>query len=150
MWAAPGPHGATERDSRQPLASPRKPGPKNRPKKTGPRKPAQENPDQENCAQARLAQHASAAGPYKPDPTLTHASLTHASLAVQGLRGGWRASPAIAKHTAAALALVGIGKEQLLTVDFVSADRFLPFAGDEPVNEGLAQILPSRLGAWQD
>src|SRR5262249_36074631 len=36
---------------------------------------------------------------------------------------------------------VGVGEEQLLAVDLVGGNRFLAFVGNEPVDEGLAQIL---------
>src|SRR5262249_56699899 len=36
---------------------------------------------------------------------------------------------------------VGVGEEQLLTLDLVVGDRLLAFVRDEPVDEGLAQLL---------
>jgi hypothetical protein len=74
MWAAPGVHGATERDGRQPYL-------------------AQENPAQENQAQESNPAHARLAQAGSAPASLAHASLAHASLAAHGLRAVWRAHP---------------------------------------------------------
>src|SRR4029453_10418719 len=150
MWAAPGVHGATERDSRQPYPRPSKPGPgksgpgnpgrrEARPRPPRPGRPGPGKPDASEPGPNEPGP--SEPGPSEPGPSEPGPSEPGCPRAARGMARSSDSNGLVASHVSAALALVSVGKEKLLSVDFLSADRFLPFARDEPVNEGLAQIL---------
>src|ERR1700754_4282146 len=132
MWAAPGAHGARERDSRQPYPCPGQSGRgracpnQARPREPKPNWPKPNWPDPnwphsnrpEPSKFGPTAPGPNGPGPNKPDPGKPGSPWAPSGLA--------RSSPdrrLFASYISGALALVGVGKEQLLAVYLVGLDR---------------------------